>query len=232
MLQYGIPATAAHGRIRGCALAYSVQTSTPGASSEDRRRAGLPAIAHTLHVKLTGAMVLVLILDGIAYLVAVNDRSLPRTILSSFQCLRTFSPPSRYSPSASVSRSRHDHLFGDRGEQGRQAPHFGDVRQFSRSLISFADHDPFDQAAGELLGAALALDRLSIKRMREATASAFFSVDLDDSRRLTTSSATSSATNFLRRRAAARAGGWARSSSPESAVMNASSAARRQDRHG
>ncbi len=49
--------------------------SRPWRVMEDRVRDGLPAIAQTLHVKLTGAMVLVLILDGIAYLAAVNTIS-------------------------------------------------------------------------------------------------------------------------------------------------------------
>jgi signal transduction histidine kinase len=40
---------------------------------DDRVRAGLPGVAHTLHVKLTGAMLLVLMLDGIGYLIAVNN---------------------------------------------------------------------------------------------------------------------------------------------------------------
>jgi hypothetical protein len=56
-------------------LAYSGAVLYAWRVIEDRRRAGLPAIAQTLHVKLTGAMVLVLILDGIAYLVAVNTIS-------------------------------------------------------------------------------------------------------------------------------------------------------------
>ena len=50
--------------------------STPGASSRTGARAGLPAIAQTLHVKLTGAMVLVLVLDGDrAICMAVNTVS-------------------------------------------------------------------------------------------------------------------------------------------------------------
>ena len=34
------------------------------ALERDRRRAGLPGIANTLHIKLTGAMLLVLVFDG------------------------------------------------------------------------------------------------------------------------------------------------------------------------
>ena len=56
-------------------MAYSGAAPYAWRVIEDRRRASLPAIAQTLHVKLTGAMVLVLILDGIAYLVAVNTIS-------------------------------------------------------------------------------------------------------------------------------------------------------------
>ena len=36
-------------------------------------RAGLPAIKPTLHLKLTGAMLLVLILDAVGYLIAVGS---------------------------------------------------------------------------------------------------------------------------------------------------------------
>ncbi len=68
--QFGLPTV-----VFGLALAYSGAVLYAWRVIEDRRRAGLPAIAQTLHVKLTGAMVLVLILDGIAYLVAVNTIS-------------------------------------------------------------------------------------------------------------------------------------------------------------
>jgi diguanylate cyclase (GGDEF)-like protein len=53
-------------------LAYSGAALYAWRVIEDRLREGLPAFAQTLHVKLTGAMVLVLVLDGIAYLTAVN----------------------------------------------------------------------------------------------------------------------------------------------------------------
>jgi len=56
----------------GLVLAYSGAALYAWRVIEDRRRQGLPAFAQTLHVKLTGAMVLVLILDGIAYLLAVH----------------------------------------------------------------------------------------------------------------------------------------------------------------
>ncbi len=59
----------------GLALAYSGAALYAWRVMEDRVRDGLPPIAQTLHVKLTGAMVLVLVLDGIAYLVAVKTIS-------------------------------------------------------------------------------------------------------------------------------------------------------------
>lgn len=68
--QFGLPTV-----VFGLALAYSGAGLYAWRVIEDRRRQGLPAIAQTLHVKLTGAMVLVLILDGIAYLVAVHTIS-------------------------------------------------------------------------------------------------------------------------------------------------------------
>jgi diguanylate cyclase (GGDEF)-like protein len=65
--QFGLPTV-----VFGLALAYSGAALYAWRVMEDRHRAGLPLIAQTLHVKLTGAMVLVLILDGIAYLLAVD----------------------------------------------------------------------------------------------------------------------------------------------------------------
>ena len=56
----------------GLALAYSGAGLYAWRVMEDRKRLGLPMIAKTLHVKLTGAMLFVLVLDGIAYLMAVN----------------------------------------------------------------------------------------------------------------------------------------------------------------
>ena len=68
--QFGLPTV-----VFGLALAYSGAALYAWRVMEDRVRDGLPAVAQTLHVKLTGAMVLVLILDGIAYLAAVNTIS-------------------------------------------------------------------------------------------------------------------------------------------------------------
>ena len=68
--QFGLPTV-----VFGLALAYSGAALYAWRVIEDRIRDGLPALAQTLHVKLTGAMVLVLILDGIAYLAAVHTIS-------------------------------------------------------------------------------------------------------------------------------------------------------------
>jgi diguanylate cyclase (GGDEF)-like protein len=65
--QFGLPTV-----VFGLALAYSGAALYAWRVMEDRRSAGLPAVAQTLHVKLTGAMVAVLVLDGVAYLLAVN----------------------------------------------------------------------------------------------------------------------------------------------------------------
>jgi diguanylate cyclase (GGDEF)-like protein len=65
--QFGLPTV-----VFGLALAYSGAALYAWRVMEDRYRAGLPLLAQTLHVKLTGAMVLVLVLDGIAYLLAVQ----------------------------------------------------------------------------------------------------------------------------------------------------------------
>jgi diguanylate cyclase (GGDEF)-like protein len=68
--QFGLPTV-----VFGLGLAYSGAGLYAWRVIEDRRREGLPAFAPTLHVKLTGAMVLVLVLDGVAYLLAVNTVS-------------------------------------------------------------------------------------------------------------------------------------------------------------
>ena len=65
--QFGLPTV-----LFGLALAYSGAGLYAWRVMEDRKRLGLPMIAKTLHVKLTGAMLFVLVLDGIAYLMAVN----------------------------------------------------------------------------------------------------------------------------------------------------------------
>ena len=87
--QFGLPTV-----VFGLVLAYSGATLYAWRVIEDRRRAGLPAFAQTLHVKLTGAMVLVL-LDGIAYLLAVS--SIHDGHSQSSWCLRTSSSLSHLS---------------------------------------------------------------------------------------------------------------------------------------
>ena len=56
----------------GIAFAYSGSALYAWRKYRDRREAGLPGIAATLHLKLTGAMLAVLVLDGIGYLIAVD----------------------------------------------------------------------------------------------------------------------------------------------------------------
>ena len=57
----------------GLAFAYSGSALYAWRRCDDRKRAGLPGIAGTLQVKLTGAMLLVLVLDGSGYLLAVGN---------------------------------------------------------------------------------------------------------------------------------------------------------------
>jgi diguanylate cyclase (GGDEF)-like protein len=68
--QFGLPTV-----LFGLALAYSGAGLYAWRVVEDRRRAGLPIMARTLHTKLTGAMLFVLVLDGAGYLMAVNSVS-------------------------------------------------------------------------------------------------------------------------------------------------------------
>jgi PAS domain S-box-containing protein len=64
--QFGLPTV-----IAGIGFAYSGSVLYAWRKITDRRKAGLPAIGRTLHLKLTGAMLLVLVLDGAGYLIAV-----------------------------------------------------------------------------------------------------------------------------------------------------------------
>ena len=57
----------------GLAFAYSGSALYAWRRYDDRRRAGLPGIAASLQIKLTGAMLLVLVLDGTGYLLAVSN---------------------------------------------------------------------------------------------------------------------------------------------------------------
>ncbi len=64
--QFGLPTV-----LIGIAFAYSGSALYAVRKMQDRRKAGLPLIGHTLHLKLTGAMLAVLVLDGLGYLIAV-----------------------------------------------------------------------------------------------------------------------------------------------------------------
>ncbi len=67
--------------IVGFAFAYSGAAAYAWRKFTDRSKAGLPGIAHTLHVKLTGAMLIVLTLDAVGYLIAVTSISQHDTAL-------------------------------------------------------------------------------------------------------------------------------------------------------
>ena len=64
--QFGLPTV-----LIGIAFAYSGGVLYGWRKFSDRRKAGLPGIARTLHLKLTGAMLLVLAFDAAGYLIAV-----------------------------------------------------------------------------------------------------------------------------------------------------------------
>ncbi|NYH21036.1 amino acid permease [Paraburkholderia bryophila] len=65
--QFGLPTV-----VFGLAMAYSGAAVYAWRKWEDRRLAGLPGFAPTLHLRLTGAMLLVLALDGAGYILAVS----------------------------------------------------------------------------------------------------------------------------------------------------------------
>ena len=65
--QFGLPTV-----LIGIAFAYSGALLYAWRKFADRRKAGLPGIARTLHLKLTGAMLLVLVLDAVGYIIAVS----------------------------------------------------------------------------------------------------------------------------------------------------------------
>ena len=65
--QFGLPTV-----VFGLAMAYSGAAFYAIRKVEDNWRAGRPLIGQTLHVKLTGAMLLVLLLDAAGYIVAVS----------------------------------------------------------------------------------------------------------------------------------------------------------------
>jgi diguanylate cyclase (GGDEF)-like protein len=66
--QFGLPTV-----LFGLGLAYSGAALYTWRIIEDRLRNGLPFVARTLHTKLTGAMLFVLVLDGVGYLMAVKS---------------------------------------------------------------------------------------------------------------------------------------------------------------
>jgi signal transduction histidine kinase/FixJ family two-component response regulator len=65
--QFGLPTV-----LIGISFAYSGSVLYAWRKFADRRKAGLPGIARTLHLKLTGAMLLVLVLDAAGYVIAVS----------------------------------------------------------------------------------------------------------------------------------------------------------------
>lgn len=68
--QFGLPTV-----LVGIVFAYSGSVLYAWRKFFDRRKLGLPGIAKTLHLKLTGAMLLVLALDSAGYLIAVDHVS-------------------------------------------------------------------------------------------------------------------------------------------------------------
>jgi two-component sensor histidine kinase/amino acid transporter len=59
--------------IIGFCFAYSGSAAYAWRKFSDRRKAGLPGVARSLHLKLTGAMLAVLALDAAGYLIAVSS---------------------------------------------------------------------------------------------------------------------------------------------------------------
>jgi PAS domain S-box-containing protein len=74
--QFGLPTV-----LIGITFAYSGSALYAWRKFSDRRKMGLPGIARTLHLKLTGAMLLVLVLDTAGYLIAVSHVSVHDTAL-------------------------------------------------------------------------------------------------------------------------------------------------------
>ncbi|MER9455931.1 amino acid permease [Mesorhizobium sp. M0478] len=66
--QFGLPTV-----LFGLALAYSGAALYAWRAMEDRYALGLPLLPHTLHLKLTGAMLFVLVLDGAGYFLAIGS---------------------------------------------------------------------------------------------------------------------------------------------------------------
>ncbi len=78
--QFGMPTV-----LFGLAFAFSGTSLYALRKFQDRRALGLPGIKRSLHLKLTGAMLLVLMLDGAGYLLAVE--ALPAHIDAAFVTL-------------------------------------------------------------------------------------------------------------------------------------------------
>ena len=66
--QFGLPTV-----LIGLAFAYSGSALYAWRKFSDRRKQGLPGIPRTLHIKLTGAMLLVLAMDGVGYIIAMQS---------------------------------------------------------------------------------------------------------------------------------------------------------------
>ena len=66
--QFGLPTV-----MFGLVFAYSGAALYALRKFNDRREQGLPGIAGSLHIKLTGAMIAVLLLDGAGYFLAINS---------------------------------------------------------------------------------------------------------------------------------------------------------------
>lgn len=66
--QFGLPTV-----MIGLAFAYSGSILYAWRKFVDNRKTGLPGVGHTLHLKLTGAMLVVLALDAAGYLLAVSQ---------------------------------------------------------------------------------------------------------------------------------------------------------------
>jgi amino acid transporter len=122
--QFGLPTV-----LFGLALAYSGAALYAWRVIEDRKRQGLPAFARTLHVKLTGAMLFVLI--------ARRDRLSHGRELGLARAQRAGVGAGRYLRRGRAAddyrRSRvagDDHLFRAGGKRGRQAPDVGNAARF------------------------------------------------------------------------------------------------------
>jgi two-component system, sensor histidine kinase len=66
--QFGLPTV-----MVGLVFAYSGSALYAWRKYRDRKQQGLPGVARSLHIKLTGAMLLVMVLDGAGYLIAVQS---------------------------------------------------------------------------------------------------------------------------------------------------------------